>query len=74
MALTLLGVEVVAEVAFLVMVETAAGMPVEPAKTEPTRPDTALVVVAAAEVVMAEMERRDTFALFTGAQIKCSSM
>jgi hypothetical protein len=60
--------------AFLATAETAVEMPVEPAKTEPTRQDTEPGAAEAAEVVMVETAQKDMFALFTGAQIKCSSM
>jgi hypothetical protein len=64
-------VAVVAEIAFLVMAETAAAMPVEQAKMEPTRPGTEPGVVEVAEVVMVEMGQKVMSALFTGAQTKC---
>jgi hypothetical protein len=57
--------------AFLVMVATAAEMPVEPAKTEPTQPDTEPVVAEVGVVVLVEMGRKVMSALFTGAQTKC---
>jgi hypothetical protein len=71
MALIVLLVAVQALLAFLVMVETAAEMPLEPAKMEPTRLDTEPVVAEVGVVVLVEMGRKVMSALFTGAQTKC---